>query len=114
MTHQVRAGGANRINDQLADLLERLVTINCPKRTEKAYKAPTFDGKGYVEYFALRFEEVSKAKSWNCGAALLHFREALQDEAQDCGRPTRYQTCLSLRKHVLGYILERPGGGSTL
>lgn len=79
-----RTRSADRGGDRLADVLERLAGANRP--AGPAFKAPQFEGKGDIEYFIRRFEEVANANDWRPGAALLHLREALKDEAQDCGR----------------------------
>lgn len=74
----------DRGGDRLAEALERLAGANRP--AGPAFKAPQFEGKGDVEYFIHRFEEVAEANDWRPGAALLHLREALKEGAQDCGR----------------------------
>lgn len=66
-------------------VLERMVTLNYPERTEKVYKAPTFDGRDDVEHFVLRFTEVNSASNRKECAALLHLREALREDTQGCG-----------------------------
>jgi len=83
MAHR-RARSADRGGERLADALERIAAR--PAGPGQLFKAPQYDGKGDVEYFILRFEEVVEANDWEDAATLLHLREALKEGAQDCGR----------------------------
>jgi hypothetical protein len=76
--------GMEGIMGQLAEVLERVML----QRTERkeSFKTPTYDGKGDVEYFLTQFQEVADANEWADGAAMIHMREALKDEARDCGK----------------------------
>lgn len=79
MTHQERARNADRVNNRLTDLLEKLVMTNPPARAQAEHKAPTFDGEENMEYFVLRFTGVSTANDWGKYATLLHLRKSLKD-----------------------------------
>lgn len=59
MTHQASPRTADRVYDRLPALLERMMTANQPEETDTVPKAPTFNGKGGVEYFILQFRKVS-------------------------------------------------------
>ena len=83
---QRRARSAERGGDRLVDALERLAAGPRQVALAQPFKAPQFEGKGDVEYFITRFEEVSVTNGWEPAAALLHIREALKEGAQDCGR----------------------------
>lgn len=81
---QRRTRSADRGGDQLAEILQRLAAA--PRPAGPAFKAPHYEGQGDVEYFIRRFEEVAEANDWRPAAALLHLRDALREDAQDCGR----------------------------
>ena len=71
---------------RLADILEQMLVQPRPA-AQTPFKAPSYDGNGDIDYFIRQFEAVADANGWNRGATLLHLREALKAEAQECGRP---------------------------
>lgn len=87
-----QAEGADSMS-QLAAVLERVLVASRTERPER-FKAPEYDGKGDVQYFWKRFQEVSEANQWSRGATLLHLRAALTGSALDCGR---YDTVEEIR-----------------
>ena len=70
--------------DRLTQTLERL--LSNPQRKESPFRLPPFEGKGDVEYFIRRFNEVSEANKWDERTATIHLREALKGSATDCGK----------------------------
>ena len=80
------------MDDRLAQILERLVAGQqvqpqpAPQAAQPTFKPPEFDGKGDVEFFIRRFQEVSDANGWNARAELLSLRACLKDSAVDCGK----------------------------
>lgn len=79
MTHQAKDRSADCVNNRLVDLKERMATATRTERAEAIFKAPTFNGKGDVEYFIIRSEEISTARNWRDDATFLHLRDALQE-----------------------------------
>lgn len=63
ITHRMRTRSGNRINNRLADVLEKVVAINREARLEPGFKAPQYEGKSNVEWFIVLFEEVAEANS---------------------------------------------------
>ena len=57
-----------------------------PRAQEPAprFRTPQYAVKGDVEYFIARFTEVVYANQWTEGATLLHLRETLGKQAEDC------------------------------
>lgn len=102
MTHQGQIRSADWAGDRLINQLERQVTVNQPAKTDVEYKAPTCDDKGEVDYSVLCFTEVSTSNDWGECAILLHFREALKDEAQDWDRPLPCMEYLKLLRTRYG------------
>ena len=76
----------DREGDRLTEGLERLACRPMLPAHAPQFKAPQYNGQGYVEYFISRFEEISDANRWEDAAALLHLREALKKNAEGCGR----------------------------
>ena len=56
-----------------------------PPPPAQAFKAPRYTGVGSVEVFIQHFQDVAETNNWAPGAALLHLRGVLEDEARDCG-----------------------------
>jgi hypothetical protein len=84
------------ILDRLTNALERLGQGQA--RPAVAFRTPTFDGQGDVELFISQFQEVAAANQWEEVAVLLHLREALKENARDCGRaPTTGGILTALR-----------------
>ena len=89
---QRRAQSADRAGQdpglgRLADLLSQLVNRpQQPPQPRETFKAPTFDGSSDVECFIRQFQDVSLANGWTDGAALLHIRTKLKEEAKGCGQ----------------------------
>lgn len=89
-----RAQSADRLTgdalDRLATQLHNLATthrppVPAPVQRDR-FKTPTYNGVGDVDYFLRKFQDVSNASNWEPDEALIHLRDALQGEAEDCGR----------------------------
>lgn len=113
MAHASRARSANRVNDRLTDLLERLAMINGTNQPCSEYKTPIFDGKGDVDCLALRFMEVSTAE-WKEGATVLHLKESMKDEAQDGGEATSTPAVFEALRPRYATSQEKKDKGSIL
>ena len=70
--------------DRMVELLGQL--LNQRPAPREIFKAPDYDGSTDVEYFIQQFSEVSIANEWTDGAALLHLRARLKEDARDCGQ----------------------------
>lgn len=82
---------------RLTDVLERLWQEPRPRAAEP-FRTPTYSGHGDVEYFIRQFTEVAEANGWAEAAQRLHMREALREEARDCGQAaTVGEICIALR-----------------
>ena len=81
-----RARSMDRGGDRLVEVLERLAVRPIPPAHVPQFKAPQYNGQGDIEYFINRFEEITEANDWGHAAALLHLRESLKENAEDCGR----------------------------
>ena len=77
------AGGSHE--DMVGRLAQAIEAMANPGRRD-AFKAPQFDGTGDVNYFIQQFIDVADANGWQPAAAVLHLREALRQEARDCGK----------------------------
>ena len=73
---------------RLADVLERMWAEprRAPVPPPNRFKAHGMKGKGDVKFFIQQFGEVAEANEWTAEAAILYLREALKEEARDCGR----------------------------
>lgn len=78
----------NTMDDRLVQILEQLVAgqQDRPRAPPQSFKPPEFDGKGDVEFFIRRFNEVVEANEWNDRAELLSLRACLKEGAVDCGK----------------------------
>ena len=76
----------DREGDRLREVLERLAARPVLPAPAPQFKAPQYNGQSDVEYFISRFEDISDANGWRDSTALLHFREALKENAEGCGR----------------------------
>ena len=74
-----------RGTDRLAKLLERLAMAPQTEAPRPQFKAPQYNETSDVEYFIHRFREVAEANRWMNEASLLHLREALREDAENCG-----------------------------
>ena len=88
---QARARSADRISSapgtelsRLTDMLAQALTRQQTPR--ETFKAPEFDGSSNVEDFIQQFTDVADANEWTPGAALLHLRNRLKEEARECGQ----------------------------
>ena len=81
----------DREGDRLTEVLERLAGRPVLPPPVQQFRAPQYNGRGDVEYFITRFEEVTEANEWRQGAALLHLRDSLRESAEDCGRAAHVQ-----------------------
>ena len=84
------AGLAQGNNQELQELIREMRVQNQqrqqpPPPPPEVFKAPEYNGVGSVEVFIRQFSDVADANGWTMGAAFLHLRRALKDEASDCG-----------------------------
>lgn len=47
------------MDNRLADVLERMLTVNRLTRTETTFKAPQFYGNNDIKYFIIHFQEAN-------------------------------------------------------
>lgn len=112
MAHQTGVGSVDRVNDRLADLIERMATGTRTERTETAFKAPPFEGKEQVKYLMPRFEEISMTDNWTDNAILLHVHKSLSEGTQDCGRATIVPAVFEALRTHCRTSHEKQGGNS--
>ena len=80
-----RPGTNDTALDRLGEMLERVLLNQSPRPRRDSFKAPEFTGQGDVAYFTRQFLDVAEANEWNPAATLLHLRDSLKGNAQDCG-----------------------------
>ena len=56
------------------DVVGRLVEAVGRMPARDQFKAPVFDGKGDVDYFIQKFQDVAEANQWGQAAIRLHLR----------------------------------------
>lgn len=86
MRPQGKARSGDRVNNNLTNILERLVIANWPTSTQVKSKPLTFDDEGDMEYFMFCITEAGNGNYLGKGATLLHLRESPKDETKACGR----------------------------
>ena len=86
---------------ELTEVLRELRMERPAPRAEQ-FKPPQFNGNGDVELFIQHFMEVATANQWNQVATLLHLREALQEDARECGRPATLEAAFAALRSRYG------------
>ena len=78
-------GNQDILQALLREMREQNQMRQQPRNDLEVFKAPEYNGLGSIEVFIKQFSDVADANAWTRGAALLHLRRALKDEARDCG-----------------------------
>ena len=87
---------------RLTETIERLLIRQAePIAPRLRVNTPTFNGKGDVELFIRQFGDVAHASEWTERVELLQLRDALQDDAKDCGRSADPETILQISEIIL-------------
>ena len=106
-----RGRSMDREGDRLTEGLERLACRPMLPAHAPQFKAPQYNGQGYVEYFISRFEEISDANGWEDAAALLHLREALKRMRKAAVEHPLYWQYMLHSGLVLVSLPEKPDHG---
>ena len=71
--------------DKFTAVMERFLERISGDHQEE-FKVPKYDGKSDVEQFIRQFMDVAEASHWREQSCLIHLREGLQGDAQDCAK----------------------------
>lgn len=76
----------NALLERLTETIQRMAMNTVPQAPRIKLHPPTFNGQGDVNQFIRHFIDVADASQWDEGITMLHLREALREQARDCGR----------------------------
>jgi hypothetical protein len=99
--------------DRLSDILER-VLIHQPHGRKDTFRIPEYDGSTDICYFLRQFRDIATASAWNPAAALLHLREALKGNAQECGNADTVEGVLEALQEKFGLSIREARNKITL